>query len=67
MWNGTDDKGWWYDLIWGDIWIRHIFKDALLTYFEVLRGLLKYVTGSFQDKFEELCGLEHMIQDDVLT
>jgi hypothetical protein len=27
----------------------------------------KYLTGSFHDKFEELCGLEQMIEDDVMT
>jgi hypothetical protein len=30
MWNGEDDKGWCLELIWGDIWIGHMLKDALL-------------------------------------
>jgi hypothetical protein len=27
----------------------------------------KYVEGSSHDIFEELCGLEHMMEDDVMT
>jgi hypothetical protein len=27
----------------------------------------KYVRGSFHDQYEVICGLEQMIQDDVLT
>jgi hypothetical protein len=27
----------------------------------------KYVTGSFHDQFEVICGLEEMIGDDVMT
>jgi hypothetical protein len=27
----------------------------------------KYLTGRFNDKFEELCGLEQMIEDDVIA
>jgi hypothetical protein len=26
-----------------------------------------YVTGSFHDQFEVLCGLEHMLEGDVIT
>jgi hypothetical protein len=27
----------------------------------------KYVTGRFHDQFEVLCGLDQMIEDDVMT
>jgi hypothetical protein len=27
----------------------------------------KDVTGSFQDQFEVKCGIEHMIEDNVIT
>jgi hypothetical protein len=27
----------------------------------------KYVTGSFHDQFELICGLDQMIEDDVMT
>jgi hypothetical protein len=27
----------------------------------------KYMTRSFHDQFEVICGIEHMIQDDALT
>jgi hypothetical protein len=27
----------------------------------------KYVTGSFHDQFELLCGLDQMMEDDVMT
>jgi hypothetical protein len=27
----------------------------------------KYITGSFHDKFEVLCGLDQMMNDDVMT
>jgi hypothetical protein len=26
-----------------------------------------FVTGSFQDSFEALCGLEQMVEDNVMT
>jgi hypothetical protein len=33
----------------------------------IAMGIGKYVRGSFQEQFELLCGLEQMIQHDVLT
>jgi hypothetical protein len=63
----TDDRWWCLDLIWGTLWIgtdvKECFHDVIWS--AMLIG--NDVTGSFHDQFEILCGLEQMIEDDVMT
>jgi hypothetical protein len=42
-------------------------QDDVLTNIYIAMGIEKDVRGSFQEQFELLCGLEDMIEDDVLT
>jgi hypothetical protein len=39
MWIRRDDRRWWFELIWGDIWIGTHVMDAALKKLKVLRGL----------------------------
>jgi hypothetical protein len=40
--------------------------DAVMTIYKCY-VVWKNVTGNFHDQFEVICGIEHMIKDDVVT
>jgi hypothetical protein len=67
LWNKTDDRDWWHDLIFGDMWIGTDAIGCCLDQIYITMCIGKTVTSCFQDHFEVLCGLEGMILDDVLT
>jgi hypothetical protein len=67
MWIRSDDRGWCYDLIWGDMWIGTDEIGCCLDQKYITRCIGKPVTSSFHDQFEVLCGIERMTLDDDLT
>jgi hypothetical protein len=67
IWNGTDDREWCHDLNWGALWIG---SDEIEWCHDKICSAMwtgNDVTGSFHDQFEVICGLEQMIDDDVMT
>jgi hypothetical protein len=65
--NRTDDRGWWHDLIFRALWIGTDVSDCShdLIWSVMWTGI--FVPWSSFDKFEELCGLEQVIKDDIMT
>jgi hypothetical protein len=63
----TDDKGWCLVLIWDALLIRTYLKEGFhdLIWSDVRIG--NEVTERFHEQFEIICGLEQMIEDDVMT
>jgi hypothetical protein len=57
MWNKTEDRRWCHDLIWGALWIGRDMKECSHVLIWSATWIGNYVTGSFHDEFELLCGL----------
>jgi hypothetical protein len=65
MWIRINNRVWCHDLIWGPLWIATDVKDCSYDIFWSDMKIGNYVTESYHDQFEIICGLEQMIEDDV--
>jgi hypothetical protein len=63
----TDGRGWCHDLIWGDILKGTDEIECCLDQIPISVCVRNDVKGIIHDQFEVLCGLEEMIEDDVMT
>jgi hypothetical protein len=67
VWIRSDDGGRCHDQIWGDMWIGTDGNGCCTDQIWSAIWIGKKLAGSVHDKFEALCGLEHKIEDDILT
>jgi hypothetical protein len=63
----TDDRGWCHDLIWADILKGTDEIWCGFNQITIAISIRKDVKAIFHDQFEVLCGLEEIIEDDILT
>jgi hypothetical protein len=57
IWIRTNDRGWCHDVILGDMWIGTDDKRCSHDQIGCAMRIGKNLTGSFNDKFEVLCGI----------
>jgi hypothetical protein len=63
----TDDEGWCHVLSWDALWIGTYLKECFHDLIWSAVRIGNEVSERFHDQFVVLCGLEHMIEDDVMT
>jgi hypothetical protein len=63
----TDDRGWCHHLIWCDILKGTDDIWCCLDQIYIAIWIRSDLTGNFHDQYEVLCGLEEMIDDEVMT
>jgi hypothetical protein len=66
MWIRSGDRGWSHDLIWGHIWIWTDDTGCCLDQIYIAMWIGTDVRGNIHDQFEVLCGLEQVMEDDVV-
>jgi hypothetical protein len=63
----TDDRWWCHELKWGGLYIGTDVKECSHGLIWSVMWIGKDVIGIFHDQFQVLCGLEHMIKDDIMS